>query len=246
MVLKNIVKDSTKALVLAFLVAFIYFTFLSSQFAQGHFDHLGHYNTAGFGISDKYYVNQQLEPSYAKPNELSKIMFSIQDRDGRDVHNVIVMVEIYSAKTNERVSVFPWTRADIGDFEVPFVFPKIGNYEIVLSVLNDDVSSSQIINTVPPPRTILNDSTGCHCERGVFNVSISENFGSIFSLVIFASVFGVIAVMGVGLFWGFWSRRKNKSVDPISNYDFINSTLFCFWLWVRQWFTWLSTLNMVV
>jgi hypothetical protein len=222
MILKNNVKYSTKALVLAFLVAFLYFTFLSSsQFAQGHFDHLAHYNGAGFGISDKYYVNQQLEPAYAKPNELSKIMFSIQDKDGRDVHNVIVMVEIYSAKTNERVSVFPWTRVEIGDFEVPFVFPKIGNYEIVLSVLNDDVSSSQIINTVPPPHTILNDSTGCHCERGVFNASISENFGSIFSLVIFASVFGVVSVIGVGLFWGFWSRKKDKSVDPISRYDFI-------------------------
>ena len=198
---------------LTFLVAFLSFYFLSSsQFAQGHFDHLGHYNTAGFGISDKYYAYQQIEPAYAKPNELSKIMFSIQDKDGRDVHNVIVMVEIYSTKTGERVSVFPWTRADIGDFEVPFVFPKIGNYQTVLSVLNDDVSSSQIINTVPPPRTILNDNTGCHCERGVFNVSISENFGSIFTLVIYASVFGVISVIGVALFWMYWGRRKNKSV----------------------------------
>jgi hypothetical protein len=224
MVLKNNVKDGIKALALTFLVAvaLLSFAFLSSSpFVQGHFDHLGHFNTAGFGISDKYYVNQQLDPSYTKPNELSKIMFSIQDKNGRDVHNVIVMVEVYSTKTGERISVFPWTRVDIGDFEVPFVFPEIGNYQTVLSVLNDDVSSSQIINTVPPPRTILNDNTGCHCERGVFNVSISENFGSIFTLVIYASVFGVISVIGVALFWMYWGRRKSTSVDPISNYDLI-------------------------
>ena len=221
--LKNSIKDSIGALlVLAFLAAFLTFTFLSSfQFVQGHFDHAGHANTGGFGISDKYYAYQQIEPSYAKPNELSKIMFSIQDRNGRDVHNVIVMVEVYSAKTGERISVFPWTKADIGDFEIPFVFPEIGNYQTVLSVLNDDVGGSQIINTVPPPRTILNDNTGCSCERGVFNVSVTENYGTIFISVIYASVFGVITVIGVALFWMYWGRRKDKSVDPISNYDFI-------------------------
>jgi hypothetical protein len=197
-----------------------------TQYAEGHFDHLSHYNGAGFGISDKYYVNQQIEPTYTKPNELSQIMFSVQDNDGRDVHNIVVMVEVYSI-SGERVSVFPWTMVDVGDFGVPFVFPKAGPYQIVLSVLNDDVGSSQIINTAPPPRSILNDNTDCDCERGVFNVSITENFGAIFNTVIFISIFFVILVLGVVLFWMYWSRRNNNAFNPISKIDFIKySVLF--------------------
>ena len=197
-------------------------------YAEGHFDHLAHYNGAGFGISDKYYVNQQLEPEYAKPKELSQIMFSIQDNAGRDVHDIVVMVEIYSI-SGERVSVFPWTKLDVGDFSVPFVFPKIGNYQIVLSVLNSDAGTSQIINTVPPERTILNDISDCNCERGVFNVSISQNFGAVFNTVVFISVFGAVFVLGAVLFWMFWSRRrhKDKEFDPLTNNDFVKySVLF--------------------
>jgi len=228
---KNIVINNTKSLTVIFSIIFFFlffsFFFSHTQIVEGHFDHLAHYNTAGFGISDKYYVNQQIDPEYTKPNELSQIMFSIQDRNGRDVRNIIVMVEIYSAITGDRVSVFPWTQVDIGDFNVPFIFPKNGNYQIVLSVLNDDVSSSQIINTVPPPRTILNDNSGCDCERGVFNISVTETFGSIFVAVISISVFGAVFVLGFVLFWAYWSRRKNKSLTPISNYDFIKySVLF--------------------
>jgi hypothetical protein len=221
-------KKSDKAvLALSFsLVLFFVFSLWSDllpspvPYAEGHFDHLGHYNSAGFGISDKYYVNQQLEPEYAKPNELSQIMFSIQDNAGRDVHDIVVMVEIYSI-SGERVSVFPWTRLDVGDFSVPFVFPNIGNYQIVLSVLNSDVGTGQIINTVPPERTILNDISDCNCERGVFNVSISQNFGAVFNTVVFISVFGAVFVLGAVLFWMFWSRRRNKEFIPLTNNDFV-------------------------
>ena len=138
MVLKNIVKTAPKHWFWLSLLRFSISLFYLLNLHRVILTIWAIYNTAGFGISDKYYVNQQLEPSYAKPNELSKIMFSIQDRDGRDVHNVIVMVEIYSAKTNERVSVFPWTRADMGILRFRLYSPKIGNYEIVLSVLNDE------------------------------------------------------------------------------------------------------------
>nr|MBA3978832.1 hypothetical protein [Nitrosopumilus sp.] len=153
-------------------------------------------------------------------------MFSIQDNAGRDVHDIIVMVEIYS-NSGERVSVFPWTHLDIGDFGVPFVFPKAGSYHIVISVLNSDVGSSQIVNTVPPARSILNDNSGCDCERGVFNVSITENFGSVFVTVVYISIFLAIFVLGATLLWMFWSRRNNKAINPLSNNDFIKySVLF--------------------
>ncbi|MDQ4073997.1 MAG: hypothetical protein M3162_06800 [Thermoproteota archaeon] len=191
------------------------------QSAEAHFSHFAHYNGAGMGISNQYYVNQQMDPEYTKPNELSHIMFSIQDRNGRDTHNVVVMVEVYHAMTGERVSVYPWTRLAIGDFEVPFVFPKVGNYQIVLSMLNEGVSSTQLLNTLPPPRTLLNSNTDCNCERAVFNISVTENFGSIFVMVIFIAIFGVIAVLGVALFWIYWSRRKAKNEYAISNNDFI-------------------------
>ncbi len=184
------------------------FSFSYNQDVEGHFSHLTSYNSAGFGISDKYYVNQQIDPEYTRPNELSQIMFSIQDRNGHDIRNIIVMVEIYSATTGNRVSIFPWTNVDIGDFSIPFIFPNKGNYQIVLSVLNDDISTSQLINTVPSPRTILNDNSGCDCERAVFNVSITETFGSVFIAVIFIAVFGVVFVLGFVLFWAYHSRNK--------------------------------------
>ncbi|MEJ7642035.1 MAG: hypothetical protein WKF36_07550, partial [Candidatus Nitrosocosmicus sp.] len=229
---KTILKESNKSVYVTSLILFFLFfcsllVFHSPiQYAQGHFDHLSHYNGGGFGISDKYYVNQQLEPTYTKPNELSKVMFSVQDNAGRDVQNIVAMVEIYSLH-GERVSVFPWSHLDIGDFGVPFVFPKAGSYHIVLSVLNSGVDSSQIINTVPPARSILGDNSNCNCERGVFNVSITQNFGTIFVMVIYISIFLAVSVLGAALIWIFWSRRNNKAFDPLSNNDFVKySVLF--------------------
>ena len=81
-----------------------------------------------------------MEPEYTKPNELSQIQFSIQDKQGKDTSNVVAMVEIYSTLTNERLSAYPWTKLELGDFQIPYVFPKIGNYQIVLSILNDNSS----------------------------------------------------------------------------------------------------------
>jgi hypothetical protein len=178
--------------------------------ANAHIDRFSTYNSSGMGIGDKYYVIQQLEPEYVKPNEPSKIMFSIQDKHDRDVHNVTVMVEIYSIN-GERVLVLPWTTLETGDFNVPFVFTKNGNYQIVLSILNEDIASSKMLDTIPPPRTILNDSNNCNCERAVFNVSITETFGLISALAFYGTVFVVIIAFGIVIIWIFRSRRKNKS-----------------------------------
>jgi hypothetical protein len=181
--------------------------------ANGHFENFASYNSSGMGIGDKYYVLQQLEPEYVKPNEPSKIMFSIQDKHGKDVHDITVMVEIYSIN-GERVLVFPWTTLEIGDFNIPFVFTKKGNYQIVLSILNEDIASSNVLDTVPPPRTILNDSVNCNCERAVFNVSITETFGLISTLTLYGTILGAVSVLVIVLIWIFVSRRKNRS-NPI-------------------------------
>src|SRR5918997_239900 len=231
---KTTLKKNHKPVFAAVFILFVLFNSFSLpplaqspfQYAQGHFDHLSHYNGGGFGISDEYYVNQQLEPTYTKPNELSHVMFSIQDNAGRDVHDIVAMVEIYSL-SGERVSVFPWRHLEIGDFSVPFVFPKAGSYHIVLSVLNSDIGPSHIINTVPPARSILGDTSDCNCERGVFNVSITQNFGAIFVTVIYVSIFLAVSVLGAALIWIAWSRRSKKAFNPLSNNDFIKySVLF--------------------
>jgi hypothetical protein len=198
-----------------FIIVFFTFSIYSSIpipffAANAHIDRFASYNSSGMGIGDKYYVIQQLEPEYVKPNEPSKVMFSIQDKHGKDVHDVTIMVEIYSIN-GERVLAFPWTTLETGDFDIPFVFTKNGNYQIVLSILNEDVANSKILDTIPPPRTILNNSVNCNCERAVFNVSITETFGLISAITIYGAIFGVIIVLGIVLIWIFVSRRKNKS-----------------------------------
>lgn len=213
--------------IFSFFIFAIYFScfFSTPHTVEAHFDHLAHYNGAGIGIS-KYYVNQQIDPEYTKPNQLSKIQFSIQDQGGHDVHNIVVMVEIYSTSTGQRISVFPWTSLSTGDFEVPFIFPKIGSYQVVASILNDNVNSSEIINTVPPPHELLNNNANCNCERAVFTIYVTETFGTIFVFVVYLSVFGAVFIFGFVLFWMYWTRRKSK-FNPISNDEFIKySVLF--------------------
>lgn len=230
---KEYIKINTILLVPSFFILFFsLFLFLTPpfsfvQFAEAHFDHLAHNNAAGFGISEKYYVNEQTDPEYPIPNQLAHILFSVQDRNGKDVHNIITMVEIYSSN-GTRISVFPWTNLDVGDFSVPFIFPKTGVYQIVISILNDGASTSQILNTIPPPRAILNDNTNCNCERGVLNASVSSTFGNIFNLSLYIAVFGSVFAFGAILFWMYWSRRKNPLFTAISKYDSLKYSVLLF------------------
>ena len=115
---------------------------------------------------------------------------------------------------------------EIGDFQILSIFPKIGNYQIVLSLLNDDANYAEILITVPSARTILGDSLNCNCERAVFNISVGESFGFSFLAVIYGSILGVVFIIGAVLLWMFLSRRKSKT-KPISNDEFIKySVLF--------------------
>lgn len=167
-------------------------------------------------------VMQQTDPEYIKPNESSKIMFSIQDRNGNDVSNVTVSVEIYSSLTGDRVAVFPWKKLPIGDFEVSHSFTQNGNYQVVLSILNKDIDGERtsLINTIPSTRIILNDSRNCDCERAVFNISVTDSFGVIFNSVIYASVLGVVGIVGSVLVWMYLSRKRSLP-DSITNDEFI-------------------------
>jgi hypothetical protein len=186
----------------------------SAQNAYAHFDHLAHYNSRGNSVGP-YFAYQQLDPDYAKPGEPAAIMFSVQDRDGRDTYDIVTMVEVYSGMTGERLAAFPWTRQDVGDFSLVYTFPDLGTYQIVLSVATGDVS----INQVDPPRSTLSSKAGCECDRAVYNISISNNFGAIWSGTIAVSVFVPLGIIGVVL--GMVYKRKRKELHANSSEDFV-------------------------
>jgi hypothetical protein len=177
--------------------------------SYGHLSHFPHYNVGGDGIAH-YYAYMALDPEYAKPQDITQITFSIQDFNGNDVYNLGTMVEIYDTLTGERLAVYPWTLHNIGDFNINYVFPKIGNYQIVLSIANNSGSAINY-NEVDPPRTILGSTQNCNCDRAVFNVSISSNFGNIFNTTLLMAVVGPMIVFGVILGVSYRNKRKKET-----------------------------------
>src|SRR5919198_733270 len=190
--------------------------------AYAHFEHLSHYNTGGIGVG-KYYVNEAVEPEYIRPGEPGKILFSIQDYNGNDVYNVDTMIEIYSDNTGERLKLYPWTHQDIGDFAVYYTFPNKGNYQIVLSIgnANSRHTSSGDGNNIADehPRTTLGSTLNCNCNRGIFNISVSENFGVVFNTAIIGGIISIISVFGAVLGLSYRNRKKISSSRTTANAD---------------------------
>jgi hypothetical protein len=194
------------------LILFSSFSILVPK-SYAHFSHLTHYNGGGMGLG-KYYINEQLNPEYTPPNQPTKISFSIQNNmNGNDVHNILTMMEIYSESTGERIAIYPWTRQNIGDFDLYYSFPRIGLYEIVLSIADGANSNINKVNLygVDPPRTILGSNLNCGCDRAVFNVSVSNNFGNIFNIAVFAGIISAIVVFGAVLVFTYRNRIKQKT-----------------------------------
>lgn len=177
-----------------------------NSMAFAHFDHLPHNNGGGDQIG-RYYVNQALEPEYAKPGEPTHIEFSIQDDDGNDVQNVETAVEIYDAITGQRIELFPWEFHPTGDFEVHYTFEKKGNYLLVISLADEGSSQEHVI----PPRSILSSSYNCDCERVVFNISITPNIGTVWDSVMSAGILLPLIVFGSVLSMHFLNLRKNQN-----------------------------------
>jgi hypothetical protein len=191
--------------------------------SYGHLDHFPHYNGGGDGVG-QYYAYMGLDPEYSRPYEITQITFSIQDFDGNDVYNVKTMVEIYETLTGQRIAVYPWTLHNIGDFKINYVFPKIGNYQIVLTVAN---SNDSVINynEIDPPRSILGDAHNCNCDRAVFNVSISSNFGSIYGTTMLMAVVGPIMVFGVVLGVSYRNRRRGRTYSKLSEKEMLKYSI---------------------
>jgi hypothetical protein len=175
--------------------------------AFAHFEHFTHYNNRGSQIGE-YYAYEALEPEYAGPNEPVAVMFSIQDQDGRDTYNIDTMVEIYSAATGERIEAWPWTRQEVGDFEVFYNFPELGSYQIVLSVAKEDSGTADRYG-IDPPRATISSNEGCDCHRAIFNVSITENIGTIWTIMMFVAISLPLSVLGGVLIWNY--KRMKKS-----------------------------------
>jgi ABC-type sugar transport system permease subunit len=195
------------ALVLLLLVVAPVLVSSSLSPAYAHFEHFTHYNNRG-GSVGPYYAYEALEPDYAGPNEPVAIMFSVQDRDGQDTYDIETMVEVYSANTGDRLKAWPWTMQEIGDFYLFYNFPQIGSYQIVLSVANEDKSMNP--GGIDPPRTALSSSTGCNCDRVIFNVSITENFGTIWNTMMLVAVGLPLSVFGGVLFWNYRNTNKRR------------------------------------
>lgn len=181
--------------------------FASTNVAFSHLEHLPHYN-GGFSGVGKYYIFQGMEPDYPRPGEPAGIVFSIQDNKGNDMTNIVTMVEIYDEKSGDRIAVFPWTKHDVGDFRLYYTFPRVGNYILVVSVVDDSPASENRIGLASPARSTLLDSSDCDCERGLMNISVTNNFGAIYYGSIFTGIFMGIAVLGVVLAFMFLKRRK--------------------------------------
>jgi hypothetical protein len=182
--------------------------------SYAHLSHLPHYNGFGAAIG-KYYVNEALDPEFTPPLEPAQITFSIQDFNGNDVYNVYTMVEIYQDSTGQRIKAFPWTKENIGDFSLYYTFPGIGNYDIVLSIANDNNGNNHI--GIGPPRDILISNLNCDCDRGVFSVSITKSFGNIFFTAIFAGIVAAMAVFGSVAAFSYRSRKKRAKLVNITS-----------------------------
>jgi len=197
-------------IVLIFLLAFILVSsFITHLISFAHLSHTPHYNGGsnrdGMG---KYYPYMALDPEYATPNKPTQITFSIQDFDGKDVYNIKTMEEIYEESTGERVKGFPWTLRDTGDYNLYYVFPHPGSYDIVLSVANDNKTVNE--NQLDPPRSILSSLTDCNCQRVIFNVTISDSWGIIRNSLLVISVLTPLVVLGLVLGGIYLKRRKQR------------------------------------
>ena len=196
---------------ISILIFILVSTFIPNFVSFAHLSHTPHYNGGsnrdGMG---KYYPYMALDPEYAAADEPTQITFSVQDFDGNDVYDIETMVEIYQESTGERVKGFPWTVRDIGDFNLYYVFPYSGSYEIVLSVANDDKMGNH--NQLDAPRSILSSTADCNCQRVIFNVTISDSWGLVRNSLLVISILSPIIVLGLVLGRTYFKRRRKISV----------------------------------
>jgi hypothetical protein len=188
--------------------------------AFAHLPHTPHYNGGSNrdGVG-KYYPYLALDPEYTPPDYPTQIMFSIQDFGGNDVYNIATMVEIYDEISGNRIKVFPWTLHEIGDFEYYYTFPRVGNYQIVLSVATDNAKID--FGQFDPPRSILGSNNDCTCDRAIFNITVSNTWGSIRNSLFAIAVIFPIVTLGIILGTSYRKRQKYDQSKKSQNREVI-------------------------
>lgn len=204
-------RKSSRSIIATFLFSLMAISASSQLFnsiytSYGHLNHLPHYNggESRYG-SGRYYSYIALDPEYGIAKEPTKIEFSVQDFEARDVYDIISMVEIYDTSSGKRLDVFPWTFRNTGDFVLYYTFPENGNYQIVLSVSTEKSVNNYGTYVVPngnkkqidPPRSILGSIKDCECERTVFNIKVNPTFGNIQNSLFAAIIILPLVVLGV-------------------------------------------------
>lgn len=195
---------SNKIFILLLIITLVSISAFFNSTAFAHLEHLPHNNGGGAQIG-RYYVNQALEPEYAKPGESTHIEFSIQNDDGNDVQNIETAIEIYDSITNQRIALFPWEFHSTGDFEIQYTFEEKGNYFVVIS-LADENSVQELIIT---PRSIFSSTFDCDCERVVFNISITPHIGIVWNTIMIIAILIPLTVFGSALSMHYLNLRKN-------------------------------------
>lgn len=184
--------------------------------SYGHFDHLPMYNGRN-DLQSRYNVFQALGSDYARPKEPTTMIFSIQDLNGNDATDVSVMIEVYTSE-GDRIKTFAWTKYSLGDFEVPLTFPHAGTYQVVLSTADGPVR----LGSEDPVREILGSTSGCSCDRSVFNISISEGFGTIWNSAMMVAAGGALAIVGGVLAMSYKKRIKSaRGSNPVSTLELV-------------------------
>jgi heme/copper-type cytochrome/quinol oxidase subunit 2 len=80
----------------------------------------------------------------------------------------------------------------------------------VLSVANDGNNPANL-NGIDQPRETLSSTASCNCDRVIFNVSITKNFGTIWYTMMLISVSLPLSVLGGVLVWNYRRRVIKKS-----------------------------------
>ena len=183
------------------LIIFSFLLLLLSSYIPDSYAHLEQSSSGGVMEGD-YFSYIGFVPRNPSPDENTKIIFSIQDKNGNDVYDIETMVEIYSTNMNKRIFYEPWKSQTIGDFEIPFVFENSGTYQIVLGISKENNLKEHVV----PPHQMLSSSSDCNCTRILFNVSVSENWNYIWN-----SLMVIIVVLPFSVFgYAMWNNYQNK------------------------------------
>lgn len=197
------------------IIFFFTLSVLLCSFVPSSYAHLEHSSSGGV-MSGRYFSFIGFEPRNPIPKEPASIVFSIQDKDANDIYNIETMVEVYSANMEKRLFYEPWTKRNVGDFEIPFVFEEKGAYQIVLSISEE----SNIKEHVVVPRQMPSSSSDCNCTRVLFNVSVSESWSYIWNSLMVVVVVLPFAVFGYAM----WNNYKNKS-SKLERYEIVRYSI---------------------